>query len=320
MIGGHRIFITGGGGFIGSHLCERLVEENEIVVFDNGHRNAIQQSSVAQHPRLKLVQGDVLQPDEVAAAMDGCDIIVHAAAIAGIDSVVTKRLRTMQVNLLGTVNVLEAALREGNSKIRRAVVFSTSEVYGPYVYRGSETDMTTQGAVGDPRWSYAVSKIAAEHLAFSYFDAYGLPITTVRPFNVYGPRQIGESAMHKFCINALRNEDLKVTGDGNQIRAWCYVDDFVDGLLAVLQSEKSVGQVFNLGNPRQTATIFALAEIVTRVSGSKSRILFTTSPMTDVEVRVPSIQKAKDMLSFEPKVGLEEGIQRSLKWYRENEA
>lgn len=320
MIEGHRIFITGGGGFIGSHLCERLVDENEIVVFDNGHRNAIQHSSVAQHPRLKLVQGDVLQPDEVAAAMDGCDIIVHAAAIAGIDSVVAKRLRTMQVNLLGTVNVLEAALREGNSKIRRAVVFSTSEVYGPYVYRGSETDMTTQGAVGDPRWSYAVSKIAAEHLAFSYFDAYGLPITTVRPFNVYGPRQIGESAMHKFCINALRNEDLKVTGDGNQIRAWCYVDDFVDGLLAVLQSEKSVGQVFNLGNPKQTATIFALAEIVTRISGSKSRILFTTSPMTDVEVRVPSIQKAKDMLSFEPKVGLEEGIQRSLKWYRENEA
>jgi UDP-glucose 4-epimerase len=317
MIEGQRIFITGGGGFIGSYLCENLVDRNEIVVFDNGHRNAIQHSSVAQHRRLKLVRGDVLQLDQLAAAMDGCDIVIHAAAIAGIDSVVTKRLRTMEVNLFGTQNVLQAASR--NSKVKRLLVFSTSEVYGPYVYRGTETEMTTQGAVGDPRWSYAVSKIAAEHLAFAYFDAFGVPVTTVRPFNVYGPRQVGESAIHKFCVNALRNEDLKVTGDGNQIRAWCYVDDFILGVQALLDNESAIGHVFNLGNPKQTSTILALAEMVIRVSGSKSRIVFAAAPMADVEVRVPSIQKAKEMLGFEPKLGLEEGIQRTLNWYHEHE-
>src|SRR5262245_45834894 len=148
MINGQRIFITGGGGFIGSHLCERLAPNNELIIFDNGYRDALHHSAVAGHPNLKLVRGDVLQPEQVAAAMTGCNLIIHMAGIAGIDSVVRKPIQTMQVNLLGALHVLEAATR-CLPDIRRVVLFSTSEVYGPYVYRAAEDGLTTQGAVGE---------------------------------------------------------------------------------------------------------------------------------------------------------------------------
>ncbi len=315
----HHIFMTGGGGFIGSHLCERLAEANQLTVFDTGHRNALQYSKVAAHPNVRILRGDVLNAADVAVAMKGADTVIHMAAVAGIDTVVTRPIRTMQVNLMGTFNVLEAAVRL-KADVARLILFSTSEVYGPHVYRADESGPTTQGAVGEPRWTYAVSKVAAEHLGFSYQMEYGLPVTMVRPFNIYGPRQIGEGAIRKFCIGALKNDDLRITGDGNQIRAWCYVDDFVDAILDILEEDETIGQVFNIGNPKQTATILALAEQVVRLSGSRSRIVFGEQKIADVEVRVPSIQKARKMLGFEPKVGLEEGIKRTLAWCREHEA
>jgi nucleoside-diphosphate-sugar epimerase len=265
-----------------------------------------------------MVRGDVLNPSDLVSAMSGADTIIHMAAIAGIDTVVTRPIRTMQVNLMGTFNVLEAATKN-KANLSRLILFSTSEVYGPHVYRADESGLTTQGAVGEPRWTYAVSKVAAEHLGFSYQVEYGLPVTMVRPFNVYGPRQVGEGAIRKFCINALKNEDLRVTGDGNQIRAWCYVDDFVDCIQKILNEDETIGQVFNIGNPKQTATILALAEQVIRLSGSKSRVVFGEQKIADVEVRVPSIQKAREMLGFEPKINLEEGINRTLAWCREHE-
>lgn len=319
MIANHRIFITGGSGFIGSHLCERLVENNRLVLLDNGHRNALQYSGIKDHPNLQVIRGDVCQPEEVTGAMKGCDMVVHMAAIAGIDSVVSKPIRTMQVNLLGTLNVLEAAAQV-KSGLERVVLFSTSEVYGPHVYRATEDSLTTQGPVGEPRWTYAVSKVAAEHFGFCYQDAFQLPVTIIRPFNVYGPRQVGEGAIHKFCVGALRHQELSVSGDGTQIRAWCYVSDFVDGVMAILEQEKAKRQVFNLGNPGQTATILALAERVIRLAQSRSQIVFSRYPMADVEVRVPSIQKARDLLGFNPRVNLEEGIQRTLNWYRDHDA
>ena len=317
MFRDHSIFMTGGGGFIGSYLCERLADSNRITVFDTGHRNAIKFSTVANHPNIRMVQGDVLNRSEIAAAIKGADTIIHMAAVAGIDTVVTRPIRTMQVNLIGALNVLEAAI-EAKAGLSRFIMFSTSEVYGPHVYRADENGLTTQGAVGEPRWTYAVSKVAAEHLGFSYRLEYGVPVTILRPFNIYGPRQIGEGAIRKFCINALRNEDLRVTGDGNQIRAWCYVDDFVDAVLGILREEETIGQVLNIGNPKQTATILALAEQVIRLSESRSLIVFKEQQIADVEVRVPSIQKARKLFGFEPKIGLEEGIRRTLSWCREH--
>ncbi len=312
VIEGHRILVTGGAGFIGSHLCDRLVHGNEVVVFDNGHRDALRHSPCADHPRLTRIIGDVLKPEQVGSAIAGCDMVIHMAAIAGIDTVVTRPMQTMQVNLFGALNVLEAAARIAN--VRRVVLFSTSEVYGPHVFRGTEDSPTTQGSVGEPRWTYAVSKLASEHLGFAYRDATGLPITAIRPFNVYGPRQVGESAIRKFCMNAVAGQPLRITGDGTQIRAWCYVDDFVDGLLAALQREEAVGEVINLGNPKETMTVLALAETIIRVTNSVSTIVFVEQPMADVEVRVPSIDKARRLLDFCPKVTLASGLQRTIAW------
>lgn len=310
---GKTIFITGGAGFIGSHLCEKLVEKNKVIVYDSGHRDAISATGLLKHPNLKFIEGDILDFEKVKTGMRGCNLVIHCAAIAGIDTVVKKPIMTMKVNLFGTHNVIEAAVYSG---VKKFIGFSTSEVYGPYVYKGSEDSLTTQGEVGKTRWTYAVSKLAAEHLIHCYKNEHGLDIVSIRPFNVYGPRQVGEGAVHKFILNALRGEDIIIYGDGTQIRAWCYIDDFVDGALRCIIRKETAGNVFNIGNPQSTITIFKLAKKIINLTLSSSKIQFKESPGADVEVRVPSIKKAQAILGFEPKIGLDEGLNRTIEWYR----
>ena len=185
VIQGQRVLITGGGGFIGSHLCERLAPRNELVIYDNGHRDAIRHTGLLEMPGIDFVRGDVLDANQLSQAMRGCQIVIHLAAIAGIDTVARKPIVTMNVNLLGTKNALDAAVQSGT--VTRFVDFSTSEVYGPHVYCADENGLTTQGPVGELRWTYAVSKLAGEHLACCYREEFGLPVVTIRPFNVYGP-------------------------------------------------------------------------------------------------------------------------------------
>ncbi|MBT7453212.1 MAG: NAD-dependent epimerase/dehydratase family protein [Gemmatimonadetes bacterium] len=315
MITGKRVFITGGAGFIASHIVERLVDANQVTIFDSMQRNAIKYSKSLEHENLNLIEGDVLDAAAVTSAMEGADVVVHCAAIAGIYSVGRQPTMTMKVNLIGTYNVLEAAI---GADVGLFLDFSTSEVYGPHVYKGEETDPTTQGPVGERRWTYAVSKLAAEHLAHSYHAEYDLPVITVRPFNVYGPRQVGEGAIREMIRLALADEPVILYGGGTQIRSWCYVDDFVDGILLCLGTESAKGQVFNLGNPLGTSANINLVETIIRLTNSKSEILHKPHPGPEVEIRVPSIGRAHDMLGFDPKVGLEEGIGRTIAWYREN--
>lgn len=229
MIQGKTIFITGGAGFIGSTLIGRLIEQNRIVAFDNLTRNALQDKSFKNHPNLTLVKGDVLDFDGVCGAMRGADIVVHCAAIAGIDTVIKSPVTTMRVNMIGSANVLEAAAQL--PQCERVVCFSTSEVFGSQAFRSAEGDNAVMGKVGEARWTYAVSKLAEEHLAIAYFHERELPTAVVRPFNIYGPGQVGEGALRTFIQRALKNETIEIHGDGTQIRAWCYVDDMVDGVL-----------------------------------------------------------------------------------------
>jgi dTDP-glucose 4,6-dehydratase len=179
----------------------------------------------------------------------------------------------------------------------------------------SESDTVTTGAVGEARWTYAVSKLAGEHLTYAYYKEFGLPAVIVRPFNVYGPGQVGEGAIHVFVKRALRGEDLQVHGDGDQIRSWTYIDDMVDGILLVLECPEAVGPSFNIGNPRGTVTINGLADLVLAVTGSRSKIVHVPRNAADVELRVPSIDKARELLGFHPQVDLREGIERTVKWY-----
>jgi UDP-glucose 4-epimerase len=246
--------------------------------------------------------------------MKGADVVVHAAGIAGIDTVIKNPVHTMRVNMIGTSNALEAARL--NNITDRFVDFSTSEVFGSMAFRSSETDSTVSGSAGEARWTYAVSKLAGEHLAHAYYSQYKLPVVTVRPFNVYGPGQTGEGAIQIFIKRALKNETIKIDGDGNQIRAWCYVDDFVDCLIRCIEDPKAIGESFNLGNARAVITILGLAQTVCRVLKSDSKIVFEAPLSADIAIRIPSVEKTWELLGFKAKVDLDEGIALTAEWIR----
>jgi UDP-glucose 4-epimerase len=308
--------ITGGAGFIGTTLARRLVDENQIVALDNLHRDSLGGTPLAEHPNFTFVQADVLDLERLTDLLRGATHVVHCAGIAGVDTVLESPVRTMRVNVVGTYNVLEAALATQDS-LERLVDFSTSEVFGQHAFNVQEAHVTTIGSVGEARWTYAVSKLAGEHMAHAYHSELKLPTTSVRPFNVYGPGQIGGGAIRAFIEAALAGHDLTIHGDGSQIRAWCYVDDMVDGALLALEHSNAVGESFNIGNARSAVTIHDLAQRIKRLTGCPAEIVFQPLHYTDVELRIPNIDKARTLLGFEAKVDLDEGLERTIAWYRE---
>ena len=313
---GKRVVITGGAGFIGTTLARRLVDQNEIVAMDNLHRDTLGGTNLAEHPNFTFIQGDVLDPEHLRDVVGGATHVVHCAGIAGVDTVLASPVRTMRVNVIGTYNVLEAALSSRDS-MERLVDFSTSEVFGQHAFNVHEAHVTTIGSVGEARWTYAVSKLAGEHMAHAYHSELGLPTTSVRPFNVFGPGQIGGGAIRAFIEAALAGDDLRIHGDGSQVRAWCYVDDMVDGALLALEHPNAVGESFNIGNARAVVTIHELAQRIKHLAGSSGEITFQPLHYTDVELRIPNVDKARELLGFEAKVDLDEGLERTIAWYRE---
>src|SRR6476660_1913089 len=273
---GKRIFITGGAGFIATTLARELIDANHLVAVDNLHRDALTGTPLAEHPSFEFHKVDVLDGERLAELAKGATHIVHCAAI------------------VGTYNALEAALGTLDT-VERFVDFSTSEVFGTHAFRVTEGDVSTIGSVGEARWTYAVSKLAGEHMARAYHDELGLPATTVHPFNVFGPGQIGGGAIRAFIEAALARRDLTIHGDGAQIRAWCYVSDMVDGVLACLESPAAVGNAFNIGNPRSAVTIYDLASRINRIAGGTGELVFTPIDWADVELRIPNVDKAGEL-------------------------
>jgi UDP-glucose 4-epimerase len=313
IVTGETVFITGGAGFIGTTLAAVLLPRNRVVLYDNFHRDALKDRPWRDHPNLTVVPGDVLDPAALAAAMAGATQVVHLAGITGIDTVVRKPVTTMRVNIVGSVNTFDAASALPDCK--RVVCFSTSEVFGQLAFRSEETSPAVLGAAGEGRWTYAVSKLAEEHLAFAYHREQGLPTVALRPFNVYGPGQVGEGAMRTFIMRALAGEDVLIHGDGTQIRAWCYVDDMVEGILLALTRDEAVGESFNIGNQRTVMTMYGLASTVVRLLESESQIRFVAPLSADIELRIPQVEKARRLLGFDAKVDLEEGIARTAQWF-----
>ena len=217
--------------------------------------------------------------------------------------------------MLGTHQVVKAALDVG---VERFVEFSTSEVYGPFIHKGKEDDLTTIGPIGESRWVYAASKLASEHLSYAHYKEDGLPLAIVRPFNVYGPRQVGDGAIRGMILQALQHAPITLYNDGTQIRAWCFVEDFVDGVLRCAEKPEAIGQAFNLGNPQGTITNFELANMIIRLTQLEVEIVFKPHPGPEVDLRVPSIEKAATLLGFKPTVSLEAGISRTIPWYAEH--
>lgn len=314
MIKNRKIFITGGAGFIGSTLIGLLIDENEITVYDDFRRDALQRKPYVNHSNLNIIKGNILDVELLKNSIKGTQIVVHCAAIAGIDTVILKPSETMRINMIGTANVLEAAKQLND--LERFIDFSTSEVFGQSAFRAEENHTTHIGSVGEARWTYAVSKLAAEHLTKAYNIEYGMPTVTLRPFNIYGPGQVGEGALRIFIQRALKNEEIQIHGDGNQIRAWCYIDDFIDGLMRAMVRQEAIGESLNIGNAKAVMTIYGLAQTVVRVLKSSSTIKFTRKNYADVELRVPSVTKARGLIGFEAKIDLEEGIQRSAEFFK----
>ncbi len=317
MIANRNILITGGSGFIGTTLTSRLIDKNKVTIFDTFDRDLITKSGLTDHPNINCIRGDVRDLAMVENAVAGNDLVIHAAGIAGIQTVGLDPVKTLEVNILGSANVLKAA---SNLQVERVICFSTSEVYGPNAVGVSEESSSVIGSAGEARWTYAVSKLAEEHLAMAY-NRHGRPkLNTVvlRPFNIYGPGQVGEGAIKNFILQALRDEPLVIHGDGSQIRAWCYVDDMVEATIMAASKPESLGQSFNIGNSRSVISVYGLASTIIRVLNSNSKIVHEPHPSVDIQIRIPTTSKASEVLGFTAKVDLEEGLQKTADYFLKN--
>jgi UDP-glucose 4-epimerase len=307
-----KYLITGGAGFIGSHLAEKLIARgNQVVIFDNLSTGSANNLSGIKD-KIKFEQGDILEKSVIDKLVSESDYVVHLAAALGVFNIVNKPLESLKTNLQGSEIVLEAC-----DKYRKPVlVASTSEIYGKNdkVPLNEEDDRI----IGHPlksRWSYSEAKAVDESLAYFYYLENKLPIRIVRFFNTVGPRQVGHYGMvvPRFVSAALKNEPLSVYGSGDQIRCFCHVTDAVRGLLLVMDSDKAVGEVFNVGNNQQIS-IMELAKKVIEITGSKStieKIAYEKAypqGFEDMQRRVPDISKIKQVLGWAPEINLDQII------------
>ena len=307
-----KYLITGGAGFIGSHLTEALVNRgDQVVILDNFFTSSMDNLKQVKE-KINLVEGNILDQGLVANLVSESDYIVHLAAALGVFNIVNKPLESLKTNLQGSEIVLEAA-----DKYKKPVLIaSTSEVYGKNdkVPLNEEDDRI----IGHPlksRWSYSEAKAVDESLAYFYYLENKLPIRIVRFFNTVGPRQVGNYGMvvPRFVSAALKNQPLQVYGNGDQIRCFCHVDDAVRALLLVMDSDKAVGNVFNIGNNQQIS-ILELAKKIIEITRSKSEIVKLPyseaypEGFEDMQRRVPDISKIKDALGWTPQIGLDQII------------
>jgi len=307
-----KYLITGGAGLIGSHLTQSIVSRgDQVVVLDNLSTGDTDNLSQVKS-KIDFTQGNILDRALVANLVANCDYVIHLAAALGVFKIVHEPLESLKTNLQGTEIVLEAA----NKYQKPILIASTSEIYGKNdkVPLNEEDDRV----IGHPlkaRWSYSEAKAVDESLAYFYYLENELPIRIVRLFNTVGPRQIGHYGMvvPRFVIAALKNEPLSVYGSGDQIRCFCHVDDVVRALLLVMDSDKAVGQVFNVGNNQQI-TIMELAKKVIELTGSSSsieKIAYDKAypkGFEDMQRRVPDISKIKQVLGWTPEIRLDQII------------
>jgi UDP-glucose 4-epimerase len=307
-----KYLVTGGAGFIGSHLTEQLIARgDQVVILDNLSTGLSENLSTIKN-KVGFEQGNILDKALVEKLVSNSDYVVHLAAALGVLIIVNKPLDSLKSNLQGTEIVLEAA----NKYKKPILIASTSEVYGKNdkVPLNEEDDRV----IGHPlksRWSYSEAKAIDESLAYFYFLEEGLQSRIVRFFNTVGPRQLGNYGMvvPRFVNSALKGEALSVYGSGEQIRCFCHINDAVKGLLLVMDSDKAVGEVFNVGNNQQIS-IMELAKKVIEITGSKStieKIAYEKAypvGFEDMQRRVPDISKIKQVLGWSPQLNLDQII------------
>ncbi|HET7442366.1 MAG TPA: GDP-mannose 4,6-dehydratase [Terriglobales bacterium] len=318
-----KVLVTGGAGFIGSHLCEALLKRgDEVQVVDDLSTGRMENIAHLQESRhFHLTIGSVLDPVLLSPLVRRADIIFHLAAVVGVQKIIDAPVDTIETNILGSHNVLSLAARHG----KLCVLASTSEVYGKsHRYPFREDDDVVYGPTTKSRWSYACSKAIDEFLALAYHKSEGLPVIVARMFNTTGPRQTGRYGMvlPRFIDQALADKPLTVFGTGRQTRCFADVNDVIRALLMLSAHPKAVGQVFNVGNPEEIS-ILDLARLVTKLAGSKSEIKIIPYDeayqpgFEDMERRVPCIEKIFQLLGYQPRVRLQEIVSRMIAYRRQ---
>tara|TARA_B100000029_G_scaffold301281_1_gene294175 strand:- start:30328 stop:31290 length:963 start_codon:yes stop_codon:yes gene_type:complete len=308
------ILVTGGAGFIGSHLCDSLIKKNKkVIAFDDLSTGSMDNiSQLINEPDFQFIKGSICDYNEINEIIIECDMIYHLGASVGVKLVVDKPLESLENNVVGTENVLKSALT-GNKKV---LITSSSEVYGknnnvPF----SEDNDRVFGSVFSNRWGYALSKSMDEFLAINYYTEKNLETVVVRLFNTVGPRQTGEYGMviPRLVKQALNNNDLTIYGTGKQSRCFTHVNDVVSGLINLMESNKSSGEVFNIGS-NDEITIIDLANKIKMLTNSNSKIRFLNynevygENFEDMQRRLPDISKISNLINFKPQKNIDKII------------
>jgi UDP-glucose 4-epimerase len=309
-----RVLITGGAGFIGSSLAERLLKDgNKVVVIDNLSTGSLKNiENFKKHSGFEFVEGDVRNAELLKPLVEQSEAVFHLAAAVGVKLIVEAPVHTIETNIGGTETVLDVANKFG----KRILIASSSEVYGkseavPFC----EDDDIVLGSTSLSRWSYACSKAIDEFLGLAFYQQYGLGVVIARFFNTIGPRQTGQYGMvvPRFVQWALKNEPILIYGTGQQRRCFCYVADVVEAVIDLINCEQAAGRVYNIGSTEEI-TIEALADKIIEMTGSKSRKEFVPyevaygRPIEDMMRRVPSLERTKKTIGWEPKTGLTETL------------
>jgi len=309
-----KALITGGAGFIGSHLAERLLQTgHEIVAIDDLSTGSLKNlKNVEDDPKFRFVYDNVRNSEIMHVLIEQCDIVFHLAAAVGVQLIVDEPVHTIETNIHGSEVVLDIA----NKFRKKVLIASTSEVYGkseaiPF----REDDDTVFGSTRFSRWSYACSKAIDEFLGLAYYEQYGLPVVVARLFNTVGPRQTGRYGMvvPRFVEWALKNEPLLIYGTGQQARCFGYVGDVIEGIIALMNSPDAPGRVYNIGSAEEI-TIEALADKIIEMAGSKSGKKFISyeeaygKPFDDMMRRVPCLDRIKATVGYEPKTSVEQTL------------
>jgi len=317
-----KALITGGAGFIGSHLVERLLADGaEVIVLDNLSTGSLRNiETFRSNPRLQFVKGDIRDTTLVQLLTSRCEVVFHLAAAVGVQLIADAPVHTIETNIAGTEVVLEAANKFG----RRILLASSSEVYGksenvPF----HEDDDFVLGGTAFSRWAYACSKAIDEFLGQAFHQQYGLQVVTGRFFNTIGPRQTGRYGMvvPRFVQWALKNEPIQIYGTGTQTRCFCCVEDLVDAIIALMECEAAVGRVFNIGSTEEIS-MAALADKIIELTGSRSSKQFVPyvvaygRPIEDMMRRVPSTERIRQAIGWQPKTSLEQTLRIVIEHYR----
>jgi UDP-glucose 4-epimerase len=319
-----RVLVTGGAGYIGSHLVDALIKRgDDVLVIDNLATGTIE--NIRQHlghPRFQFINDSILNEALLERFVPSLDLIFHLAAAVGVRHILQDPLAAINTNVRGTEVVLGLAFKYW----KRSVIASSSEIYGKASHVPfREDDDRVLGSTGVARWSYSMSKAIDEHFAFAY-AVKGLPISILRYFNSYGPRLDERgygSVVANFIRQALRGEPLTVFGDGKQTRCFTYIEDTVAGTLLAGEVPAACGEVFNIGNPVESR-IVEMAERIKRLTHSRSQVQFVPyedyygENYEDTRRRVPAIEKAERLLGFRPKVDLERGLRQTIAWCRKH--